>query len=84
MNGQQATGNIAAALLSAAAAVLECRQPQRQCYFHHEGRRYLARFDWPGVVSVFDVPESKIVARSEPGHPTRPAPTVLGRQTNGH
>lgn len=61
-----------AALLKAAAQALVPRQPQWKATFHCEGARYLARFDWPGVVQVFEEGSGVLVARSKPGHPLVP------------
>jgi hypothetical protein len=58
-----------AALLQAAARVLEARRPQAQASFHLDGFRYRARFDWPGVVSVFNDADGMPLARSKPGRP---------------
>lgn len=58
-----------AALLNGASQALAPRQPQWKANFYFDGVRYLARFDWPGVVQVFEVVTGELVARSKPGQP---------------
>lgn len=68
-----------AALLRAAARLIESRQPARQATFRHlcEGSPngpapFLVRFDFPGVVSVYTHDTGALVVRSLPGQPTVP------------
>ncbi len=72
-------------LLRTAAAVLLSRMPTWQALLWFEGRRYRARFSWPGVVSVADDNTGDVVALSLPGQPTEPdadtlaKPRIVGR-----
>lgn len=65
-----------AQLLNAAARLLESRQPERQATLTHELLRYLVRFDWPGVVSVFDHDTGRLVVKSKAGQPFEVDPST--------
>jgi hypothetical protein len=60
-----------AAVLLRADAVMRAMQPAFSCYFHEAGIAYRARFEYPGVLSVYDRHSGDLVAVSEPGHPRR-------------
>lgn len=62
-----------AELLRLADAHLRSLQPARQTSFHHRGRLFRARFDYPGLVLVFDGATGALHAKSLPGRPTKPA-----------
>lgn len=62
-----------AELLRLADAHLRSLQPAMRASFHHDGRLYRARFDYPGRVLVFDGCTGELLARSQPGRPTEPA-----------
>lgn len=62
-----------AELLRLADAHLRSLQPAQRASFHHWGRLYRARFDYPGLVLVFDGASGALLARSRPGRPTTPA-----------
>ncbi len=59
-----------AALLIQADAVLRALQPAMTAGFHVWGHTYRARWDYPGVVRVFDRNTGELLARSRPGKPT--------------
>ena len=69
---------MAANLLRQAAAVLEAKRPQSQVHFNSSatsgggGEPCLARFDFPGVVSVFDRNTGELLVKSMPGRPCEP------------
>lgn len=62
-------------LLRKAAQILKAQQPKWQVNFKDYAATfdkpfaYLARFDWPGVVSVHLVETGALVVRSLPGQP---------------
>lgn len=60
-----------AALLRQADAVLRAMQPASSTAFHVFGIAYRARWDYPGVVRVFDRNTGELIATSRPGQPTR-------------
>lgn len=62
-----------AELLRLADAHLRSLQPAQRAHFHHWGRAYRVRWDYPGRVLVFDAASGVLVARSQPGRPTQPA-----------
>ena len=59
-----------AELLRQADAVLRALQPAMTAAFHVWGHTYRARFDYPGVLRVFDRNTGELVACSRPGKPT--------------
>ena len=62
-----------AELLRQADAHLRSLQPAMQARFHHWGRMYRARFEYPGRVLVYCGATGGLLARSAPGRPTKPA-----------
>lgn len=66
--GRASTIDPARALV-AAADVLRAKSPQRQAFLYIDGWRLLARFDFPGVVSVFFDDNGAQIAQSRPGEP---------------
>lgn len=70
-----------AALLAAADLHFRSLQPAQRAHFQLDGRAYRARFEYPGVVLVFDGASGAQLARSMPGSPTVPAQplTALAR-----
>ncbi len=70
------TPNDDAVLLRAAARLIESRQPAAQATFRHRHNhgleRFLVRFDFPGVVSVYAHDTGILIVRSRPGRPTEP------------
>ena len=59
-----------AAVLRQADAVLRALQPAMTAAFHAWGNAYRARFDYPGVIRVFDRNTGELVACSRPGKPS--------------
>lgn len=59
-----------AALLRQADAVLQAMQPAGAADFHDAGVTYRARWDYPGIVRVFDRNTGELIATSRPGRPT--------------
>lgn len=53
--------------------------PAWSTHFSREGWSYRARFDYPGVVSVYDRNTGELLVRSRPGHPTKPEAMREGR-----
>jgi hypothetical protein len=66
-------------LLQAAAMVLQMSMPTWRQTFYCAGRRYRARWDWPGVVTVMRFHTGEVMAQSVPGRPTTPAKAVKAR-----
>jgi hypothetical protein len=73
-----------AALLTAAARLIESRQPSKVATLRHRltlspngPALFLVRFDFPGVVSVHAHDTGALIVRSKPGRPTEPD-TLLG------
>ena len=65
-----------AELLRQADAVLRSRQPTSSADFYAcDGYAFRARFDYPGVVSVYDHNTGDLLACSRPGKPTHLART---------
>lgn len=62
-----------AVLLRMADAHLRSLQPAMKAHFHHWGWPYRVRFEYPGRVLVFDGATGALLARSQPGRPTKPA-----------
>lgn len=67
------------ALLTAAARLIESRQPAKAATLRHRitlspdgAALFLVRFDFPGVVSVFAHDTGELLVRSMPGHPSKP------------
>jgi hypothetical protein len=61
-------------LLERADALLRSVQPQAIKYFNHMNQQYLARWDYPGALKVFNRWTGELVAQSQSGMPTMPAP----------
>ena len=73
------TPNDDAVLLRAAAGLIESRQPARQATLRHRRDHspnglalFLVRFDFPGVVSVYEHDTGVLIVRSRTGRPTEP------------
>ena len=73
-----------AALLAAAALLIESRRPANMATLRHRltlapngPSLFLVRFDFPGVVSVCEHETGIVLVRSKPGRPTVPD-TLLG------
>ena len=60
-------------ILRQAARLLQAEHPACRVTFARGGDKYLARFDWPGVVVVTDRKSGETIATSRPGQPTEPA-----------
>jgi 2-oxo-4-hydroxy-4-carboxy--5-ureidoimidazoline (OHCU) decarboxylase len=75
--------NEPAALLRQAHLVLTALQPAMTASFHSWGEAYRARFDYPGIVSVFHRNTGELVARSRRGRPTEPAALPRARGHRG-
>lgn len=60
-------------LLQAADQIMRMAQPAFQASFHFSGWRYRAKWEYPGVLSVWCGETGAMLARSRPGHPTKPA-----------
>jgi hypothetical protein len=67
------------ALLTAAARLIESRQPARMAILRHRitlspdgPALFLVRFDFPGVVSVHAQESGALIVRSKRGRPTEP------------
>ena len=58
-----------ASILPEAATVLQSRMPTWKARFRHRGHMVRARFEWPGVVSVYDDESGELLARSLFGKP---------------
>lgn len=67
-------------LLQAADRFLLASQPAFFVEFGAPDGGYLARWDYPGRVSVFDRMSGELLAVSRPGQPTKPAATPKPRQ----
>lgn len=70
-----------AALLSAAARLIESRQPEKVATLSYRltlspdgPSLFLVRFDFPGVVSVHAHDTGALIVRSRPGRPAVPDP----------
>jgi hypothetical protein len=73
-----------AALLAAAARLIESRQPSKVATLRYRftlspngPSLFLVRFDFPGVVSVYAHDTGDLLVRSKAGQPTEPD-TLLG------
>lgn len=58
-------------LLRQADKVLRAMQPATSTAFHANGIAYRARWDYPGVIRVFDRNTGELIAGSRPGQPNR-------------
>lgn len=66
-------------LLQQAHAVLSAMQPAFSARFHCQGVAFLARFDYPGRVSVYERNTGELIVRSRPGRPTEVAKSTARR-----
>ena len=62
-----------AELLRGADRIMRMAQPALQASFYLDGWRFRAKWEYPGVLSVWSVASGALLARSRPGHPTKPA-----------
>ncbi|MFM2120810.1 MAG: hypothetical protein RL722_2278 [Pseudomonadota bacterium] len=63
------TPEVRAIILRQAARLLQAEHPVCRVSFERGGDKYLARFDWPGVVKVTDRKTGELIAESLPGQP---------------
>lgn len=66
--------DVRAVILRQAARLLQAEHPACRVTFARGGEKYLARFDWPGVVVVTDKKTGDVIATSLPGQPAETAP----------
>lgn len=62
---------VRAIILRQAARLLQAEHPACRVTFARGGDKYLARFDWPGVVVVTDRKTGEQIATSKPGEPAQ-------------
>ena len=62
-----------AELLQAADRIMKSLQPAMQTSFYCAGWPCRARWDYPGILSVYDRASGQLLARSRRGQPTKPA-----------
>ena len=67
------------ALLQAADRIMKSLQPAIQASFHCDGWSFRARWDYPGILSVYDRHTGVLLARSRRGQPTKLAAPRRGR-----